>query len=85
MLYFIGSSAIVFARGFILIPPTDEGTISVDINFTGDLEFTDQTAFADQLTFDLLALRDVDSVSATLGGGFVLVLLKRKFQVRHLH
>ncbi len=67
----IGSSAIVFARGFILIPPTDEGTISVDINFTGDLEFTDQTAFADQLTFDLLALRDVDSVSATLGGGFV--------------
>ncbi len=67
----IGSSAIVFARGFILIPPTDEGTISVDINFTGDLEFTDQTAFADKLTFDLLALRDVDSVSATLGGGFV--------------
>ncbi len=67
----IGSSAIVFARGFILIPPTDEGTISVDINFTGDLEFSDQTAFADQLTFDLLALRDVDSVSATLGGGFV--------------
>ncbi|HBD74664.1 MAG TPA: AcrB/AcrD/AcrF family protein, partial [Acholeplasmataceae bacterium] len=66
-----GSSAIVFSRGFILIPPTDEGTISVDINFTGDLEFTDQTAFADQLTFDLLALRDVDSVSATLGGGFV--------------
>jgi multidrug efflux pump subunit AcrB len=63
----IGSSVIVFSRGFILIPPTDEGTISVDINFTGNLEFTDQTAFADQLTFDLLALRDVDSVSA---GGY---------------
>ena len=67
----IGSSAIVFSRGFILIPPTDEGTVSVDINFVGDLEFEDKTAFADQLTFDLLALRDVESVSATLGGGFV--------------
>ena len=67
----VGSSAIVFSRGFILIPPTDEGTVSVNINFTGDLEFEDKTAFADQLTFDLLALRDVDSVSATLGGGFV--------------
>ena len=67
----IGSSAIVFSRGFILIPPTDEGIISININFTGDLEFKDKTAFADQLTFDLLALRDVDSVSATLGGGFV--------------
>jgi multidrug efflux pump subunit AcrB len=67
----IGSSAIVFSRGFILIPPTDEGTVSVNINFAGDLEFEDKTAFADQLTFDLLALRDVDSVSATLGGGFV--------------
>ena len=66
----IGSSAIVFSRGFILIPPTDEGTVSININFTGDLEFEDKTAFADQLTFDLLALRDVDSVSATLGGGF---------------
>ncbi len=67
----IGSSAIVFSRGFILIPPTDEGTVSVNINFAGDLEFEEKTAFADQLTFDLLALRDVDSVSATLGGGFV--------------
>ena len=66
----IGSSAIVFSRGFILIPPTDEGTVSININFTGDLEFEDKIAFADQLTFDLLALRDVDSVSATLGGGF---------------
>jgi len=66
----IGSSAIVFSRGFILIPPTDEGTVSVNINFAGDLEFEEKTAFADQLTFDLLALRDVDSVSATLGGGF---------------
>lgn len=71
VLLLIGSSAIVFSRGFILIPPTDEGTVSVNINFTGDLEFEDKTAFADQLTFDLLALRDVDSVSATLGGGFV--------------
>ena len=67
----IGSSAIVFSRGFILIPPTDEGTVSVNINFAGDLDFEDKTSFADQLTFDLLALRDVDSVSATLGGGFV--------------
>lgn len=67
----IGSSAIVFSRGFILIPPTDEGTVSIDINFIGDLEFEVKTAFADKLTFELLALRDVDSVSATLGGGFV--------------
>jgi multidrug efflux pump subunit AcrB len=71
----IGSSVIVFSRGFILIPPTDEGTISVDINFTGDLEFTDQTAFADQLTFDILALRDVDSVSVVVTDLVSCVLL----------
>ncbi|MGA0351697.1 MAG: efflux RND transporter permease subunit [Acholeplasmataceae bacterium] len=67
----IGASALVFTRGFILLPSTDEGTISVNVTFTGDVEFETKTAFADRLTTQFLAIEDVETVSATVGGGFV--------------
>ena len=67
----IGASALVFTRGFILLPSTDEGTISVNVTFTGDVEFETKTAFADRLTAQFLAIEDVETVSATVGGGFV--------------
>lgn len=67
----VGASGLVFSRGFILLPATDEGTISVDITFTNDVEFSTKTAYADRLTTLIQAIEDVETVSATLGGGFV--------------
>ena len=71
LLLLIGSTVIVFSRGFILLPATDEGTISVNISFTEDVTFTTKALFADKITNELLALNDIETVSATVGGGFV--------------
>jgi HAE1 family hydrophobic/amphiphilic exporter-1 len=71
VLLLFGSSAIVFSRGFILLPATDEGTINVNISFTEDVTFETKTEFADKITLELLALQDIETISATVGGGFV--------------
>jgi multidrug efflux pump subunit AcrB len=66
-----GSTYLVVQKGFILIPGSDEGTINVNINFSSTTEFDTKTAFADALTEIFLDIDDVETVSATLGGGFV--------------
>lgn len=71
LLLLVGSSAIVFSRGFILLPATDEGTVSVNISFTEDVTFSTKSTFADKITNELLALNDIETISATVGGGFV--------------
>jgi HAE1 family hydrophobic/amphiphilic exporter-1 len=67
----VGSSVIVYSRGFILLPATDEGTVSVNISFTEEVTFTTKSLFADKVTNELLALNDIETISATVGGGFV--------------
>ena len=67
----IASTGIVISRGFILLPPTDEGTINVDITFINSVEFETKAEYADRLTEKFLSINDVDTVSATVGGGFV--------------
>jgi HAE1 family hydrophobic/amphiphilic exporter-1 len=71
LLLLVGASALVFMRGFILLPATDEGTISVNVSFTNDVEFSTKTAYADRLTTLIRAIDDVETVSVTVGGGFV--------------
>lgn len=58
----------VAAKGFILLPQSDEGSISLDVSFTSQVAFDAKARFADALTEDLLEIDDVDTVSASIGG-----------------
>ena len=64
----IGSFWIVQARGFILLPASDEGSISVSIDVSSRIDFTTQASFADYVGTLILDMEDVETVSATIGG-----------------
>lgn len=55
-------------KGFILLPQSDEGSISVDVTFTSLTEFNAKAAFADALTEDIKNIADVETISASIGG-----------------
>jgi len=63
-----GSIWAVAAKGFILLPQSDEGSISIDVNFASQTAFDVKADFADALTDDLKGYADVDTVSASIGG-----------------
>lgn len=59
----------VAAKGFILLPESDEGSISINVSFTSQTPFEAKALFADVLTEELRAIDDVETVSASIGGG----------------
>lgn len=69
LLIFGGAIWAIAAKGFILLPESDEGTISVDVSFTSTTSFDSKANYADELTKDIRLLSDVETVSATIGGG----------------
>jgi HAE1 family hydrophobic/amphiphilic exporter-1 len=68
LLLFGGSVWAVAAKGFILLPQSDEGSISVDVSFTSQTEFDAKAVYADLLTEELQALDDIETISASIGG-----------------
>ena len=64
----LGSFGLVYIKGFILIPTSDEGTVSITIETTTDVSFGAKAEFTDALTVAILALDDVETVSASIGG-----------------
>lgn len=64
-----GSVWLVLAKGFILLPTSDEGTIDINIISTQQTSFEAKAAYADLITETLLDLEDVETVSASIGGG----------------
>lgn len=78
VLLLAGSVYAVASKGFILLPQSDEGVVSISVATTSQTTFTSKAAFADELTVQLLELADVDTVSATIGssggfGGFMMM------------
>lgn len=69
LILFFGSFAMVYSKGFILLPESDEGTISIDIETSSTSSFVGQAELADYLTDELLALDDVEMVSGNIGSG----------------
>lgn len=69
LLLFVGSFALVFSKGFILLPASDEGTITVDIETSSSTSFSGQAELADYLTEEFMALDDVEMVSGNIGSG----------------
>lgn len=64
-----GSFFLVYRKGFILLPESDEGSISVSISTQSLTAFSGKANLADALTIDILAIDDVETVAATIGGG----------------
>ncbi len=60
------------AKGFILLPTSDEGTISINVSFEGQTPFDIKSQYADLLVESIRDLGDVETVSASIGssGGF---------------
>ena len=63
----VGSFLLVYSKGFILLPESDEGSIEVVIETQSLTQFSGKANLADAITIDILALEDVESVSATIG------------------
>ncbi|MBE0700533.1 MAG: efflux RND transporter permease subunit, partial [Acholeplasmataceae bacterium] len=64
-----GSFGLVISKGFIMLPTSDEGNISIDIDVATQTNFSAQSLYADQITAAIMLLDDVESVSASIGGG----------------
>lgn len=65
---FIASIAIVMSKGFIFLPATDEGSISVNIQTDSKVEFSNKAKYADLITDQLLKIEDLETVAVTIGG-----------------
>ena len=66
---FIASAALVMSKGFIMLPTSDEGTISININMASNVEFNTKALYTDEVSEKILNLDDVETVSATINGG----------------
>ncbi len=55
-------------KGFILLPSTDEGSLSVDVVVDSEVGFEDMSNYVDHLTSDIQAISDeIETVSASFG------------------
>lgn len=66
---FILSVGLVAMKGFIFLPTSDEGTISISIQTTNQVPFASKAQFADLLTEKLVETGGIENISATIGGG----------------
>lgn len=63
------SAGLLMSKGFIMLPETDEGTLSVSVDVSSKVEFTPKATFTDKITEEILKLEDVETVSASIGSG----------------
>jgi HAE1 family hydrophobic/amphiphilic exporter-1 len=69
LLLLVGSFALVFSKGFILLPESDEGVININIETRANTDFEVKADLADYITEELLVIEDVETVSGSIGGG----------------
>jgi multidrug efflux pump subunit AcrB len=63
------SVGLVAMKGFIFLPTSDEGTVSITVTLASQVPFEQRALFADEITADLLEMDDVENVSASINGG----------------
>lgn len=69
LLLLVGSFALVFTKGFILLPESDEGVININIETRANTGFEAKADLADYITEELLVIEDIETVSGSIGGG----------------
>ncbi len=65
----VGSFFLVYAKGFIMLPTSDEGYIDITVITDSTATFAGQAEYADYITEQILAIEAVETVSATIGSG----------------
>ncbi len=77
VLLLITSTLLVTSKGFIMLPPSDEGIINVEIQTTRQTEFQEKALFTDYLTEKLLQIEDIKNISASINSdsGMRLMLM----------
>ena len=65
----IGSFFLVYSKGFIMLPTSDEGYIDIAVTTDSSALFSGKADYTDYVTDQILLLDDVETVSATVGSG----------------
>lgn len=65
----VGSFFLVYAKGFIMLPTSDEGYIDITVTTESASTFAGKADYTDWITDELMAIEDVETVSATIGSG----------------
>lgn len=69
------SMGIIFSKGFIMLPKTDEGTLNVNIEVDTKVEFNAKAKLTDKITEEILKLEDVETVSASINSGSFMSMM----------
>ncbi len=62
-----GSFFLVYQKGFILLPESDEGSIEITIETQSLTSFTSKADLADALTVEFLDIEDIDTIAVSIG------------------
>ncbi len=65
----VGSFFLVYSKGFIMLPTSDEGYIDITVTTESSATFAGQADYTDYVTDQIMALEDIETVSATIGSG----------------
>lgn len=75
----VGSFFLVYSKGFIMLPATDEGYIDISVTMDSQTTFASKAEYADLITDDLMAIEDIETVAATIGSssssGFTMAMM----------
>ena len=66
ILLLVGSLLLVVSKGFVLLPESDEGSLSIDIQMTSQTSFALKSLYADEITEMLLSYDDVETVAGSI-------------------
>ncbi|MDX9691713.1 MAG: efflux RND transporter permease subunit, partial [Acholeplasmataceae bacterium] len=69
LLLLVASFGLVIAKGFVFLPESDEGSISLNVEVTSQTPFALRAQFADELTEILLDYDDIETVSGSINSG----------------
>ncbi len=74
----VGSFFLVYAKGFIMLPTSDEGYIDITVSTDSTTTFAAQADYTDYVTNKIMLLDDIETVSATIGssGGSGLTAMR---------
>lgn len=66
------SIMVISAKGFIMLPETDEGNISISLQVNAKVPFGAKAQLTDKLTESLLEINDIETISASINAGSMM-------------
>jgi len=75
LLLLLGSFYVVYQKGFILLPESDEGSINVSIETQSLTSFQGKANLADDLTDIFMDIDDIETVATTIGNNSGMAMM----------